>query len=281
MSHASLAAAALALTLAGGTVLADSLPATLSTPGGDLAYLKAGSGAPLVIVHGVGGHKEEWQGVMAALSDTHTVYAIDMLGFGGSSREAPDLSMAAQAGALMALMDAEGIGKADLLGNSVGGWVTASFAADHPDRVGKLILADVAGFKAMFEGAPAVNFFPTTVEEMEKLLQTVLYSDFAHTREFAEAALARLQESGEPAIAERLFAGLVGSPKLEEVLPRIAVPTLILWGREDRLFPVALADYLAGMTPGAKVELIDKAGHFPQVDNPEAFIAAVKGFLSE
>jgi triacylglycerol lipase len=269
-----------ALCLGSGSGLrAEVTSGSVVAPGGTMVYLKSGSGPALVIVHGVGGHKEDWQGVMAALSGARTVYAVDMLGFGGSTRDAPDLTMAAQSAALLALMDAEGIAKADLLGNSVGGWVTATLAADHPDRVDRLILADVAGFKAMFEGEPPVNFFPGTLEEMQKLLSYVLYSDFAQTPEFAAQALAALQASGEPAIAGTLFAGLGASPRLEEVLPKITVPTLVIWGAEDKLFPVALAPYLTGLTPGATSVIIEKAGHFPQVDNPEAFIAAVKAFL--
>ncbi len=281
---ASLVAAALAVmtpfTLTGGSALAD-VPAaqTLTTPSGKLAYLKSGSGPAIVIVHGVGGHKEDWVGVMDALSGARTVYAIDMIGFGGSDRDAPDLSMTAQADAILALLDAEKIGKADLLGNSVGGWATATFAAAHPDRVGRLVVADIAGFKAMFEGEPPVNFFPETQEEMEKLLKTVLYSDFAHTPEFAAKALAALDASGERSIVPRLFPGLVSSPKLEEVLPQITVPTLVVWGQEDKLFPVALGPYLTGLIPDATLVTVEKAGHFPQVDNFDGFMAAIKPFL--
>jgi len=134
------------------------------------AYSKAGHGPALVIVHGVGGHKEDWRGVMAAMAPTHTVYAVDMLGFGGSSRDAADMGMKAQANALLALLDDQKIQKADIIGNSVGGWAAATFAASHPDRVKRLILVDPAGFRAMFEGAPPANLFPNSVEEMRKLL---------------------------------------------------------------------------------------------------------------
>jgi dienelactone hydrolase len=70
-----------------------------------LAYVQSGSGPAVVIVHGVGGHKEDWQGVAAALANTHTVFAIDMLGFGESSKTGDDLSMPVQAAAIKALLD--------------------------------------------------------------------------------------------------------------------------------------------------------------------------------
>lgn len=243
------------------------------------AYLKAGQGPALMIVHGVGGHKEDWQGVMAAMAPTHTVYAVDMLGFGGSSRGAPDLGMTAQANALLALMDQQKILQADILGNSVGGWVSATFAASHPDRVKRLILVDPAGFRAMFEGQPPVNLFPNSVEEMRKLLSFVLVKPETQTDAFAASAFAQFQASGEKTIEARFGPQLFQSARLEDVMPKIKAQTLVIWGRDDRLFPVALAPYITSLTPGATSTVIDNASHFPQVDNPTAFTAAMKTFL--
>lgn len=274
-----MSAVVLAAAMTGAVPAVAQVAGTLDAGGATLAYLKQGSGPALVIVHGVGGHKEDWAGVSAALSADHTVYAIDMLGFGGSSRDAPDLTMAAQAGAIKALLDAEGVTSADLIGNSVGGWVTATFAATYPAMTDQLVLVDPAGFAAMFEGAPPVNLFPETQDEMKALLDHVLASDFAHTDKFAAQALAALDASGERSLAPRLFPALVASDKLEAVMPKITAPTLVIWGEADKLFPVALAPYIGSLTPGAVVEIIPGAAHFPQIDQPEAFIAVVDGFL--
>lgn len=244
-----------------------------------LAFLKAGRGPALVIVHGVGGHKEDWQGVMAAMSATHTVYAIDMLGFGSSSRDAANLGMAAQANAVLALLDHEHIQRADILGNSVGGWVSATFAAAHGDRVNRLIIADPAGFRAMFERQPPVNLFPNNVAEMRDLLSYVLVAPDTQTDAFAAAAFAKFQASGEKSIEARLGPQLYQSEKLEDVMPRIKASTLVIWGEKDKLFPAALAPYIAGLTPGARSVIIDNASHFPQIDNLGAFNGAVQAFL--
>jgi triacylglycerol lipase len=252
---------------------------TRNVSGNTLAYLKDGTGPAVVIVHGVGGHKEDWKAVVEQLGKSHTVYAIDMLGFGGSSRNAPELGMAAQADALKGLLDQEGITTADLIGNSVGGWVTATFAATDPDRVGKLVIVDPAGFEAMFQGEPPVNLFPDDVGQMEKLLSFVLHSDFAHTRAFAEQAFTAFTASGEKTIVPRLWPGLTNSPRLETLLPKIKAPTLVIWGKEDKLFPVTLAPYITGLTPGATSVLIDNASHFAHIDQPAAFISAVSEFL--
>jgi len=245
------------------------------------AYLKAGHGPALVIVHGVGGHKEDWQGVMAAMAATHTVYAVDMLGFGGSSRSAADMGMNAQANALLALLDHEHIQRADILGNSVGGWVSATFAAAHPDRVDRLIVVDPAGFRAMFEGQPPVNLFPNSAAEMRALLSYVLVKPETQTEAFAEAAFAKFQASGEKSIEARFGPQLFQSAKLEEVMPRIKAKTLVVWGQNDKLFPVALAPYITGLTPGAQSALVANASHFPQIDNPSEFTGVVQSFLKQ
>jgi pimeloyl-ACP methyl ester carboxylesterase len=270
--------------LSGATVISNtptSAPraATLQVAGQTVAYLKQGSGPAVVIVHGIGGRKEDWQATMATLAGKRTVYAVDMIGFGGSSKTGADITIRSQVEAVRALLDAEGVAKASLIGNSVGGWVTATFASVYPARTDKLVLVDAAGFKAMFEGPSPVNFYPDTVADMRKLLSYVLVSPATQTQEFAERALAGLNASGDKLAAEAVFKGMFASPRLEEVMPGISAPTLVLWGAQDKLFPPAIADLVTGNIRGAKKLLIDNAGHFPQLDNPAAFHKAVTDFL--
>jgi triacylglycerol lipase len=253
---------------------------TLTVVDKTLAYYELGQGPAAVIVHGVGGHKEDWRGVAEELAKTHHVFAIDMLGFGGSSKTGDDLSMQVQASAILALLDAHKIGKAAFIGNSVGGWVTATFAAAHPERVSKLVLIDAAGFKAMFEGAPPVNFDPGSPAEMDTLIRFVINSKVADTPGLAARAYAAYVSSGEKGISATWGKSLVISPRLEEVFPKITAPTLVLWGGDDKLFPSVLAGVFAGQIKGATSHLIPDAGHFPQIDNPEATIAAITAFLN-
>ncbi len=248
--------------------------------GGDTqAYFKTGSGPAIVVVHGVGGHKEDWRRVAEALADDHTVYAVDMLGFGGSSRDCKDLQISTQAAAIQALLAKDSIATAKLVGNSVGGWVAATFAANYPEMTEKLVIIDPAGFEAMFQGEPPVNLFPDDVAQMKKLLSYVIHSEFAHTDEFAAQAFAGFQASGEKSIVPVLWPGLFGSARLEAILPKVQAPTLVIWGKEDKLFPVALCPYLTSLTPGAKSVVIEDASHFPHVDQPAALIRQLDGFL--
>jgi triacylglycerol lipase len=252
---------------------------TLSIEADSLAYLKSGTGPAVIIVHGIGGHKEDWREIMRALASRQTVYAIDMMGFGASSKTSAEITIATQVGAISALMTAEKLEKTDLIGNSVGGWVAAQFAATHAESTRRLVLVDAAGFEAMFEGPPPANFYPGTVEEMQKLLSLVRYSDLAHTRGFAERALKSLEASGDAQAAERVFQGLFVSPRLEELMPKITTPTLVVWGAEDKLFPPVIANLVHGGIKGSSTVLIPKASHFPHIDNPESFLAAVTDFL--
>jgi len=253
---------------------------SIETPSGRLSFLQAGSGPAVVVIHGIGGHKEDWTSLMMALSSSHTVYAIDMIGFGQSAKTASEITIRSQAGAVLSLLDAEDCKRADIIGNSVGGWVAAMIAASHPSRVGRLVLVDAAGFKAMFEGPPPVNFYPQTVAEMETLLSFVRHDPQTHTKAFAEMALTAAQASGDAETAERVGNGMFMSERLEDLADRIAAPTLVIWGAEDRLFPPVIADLVAGHIKGAEKLLIPAASHFPQLDNPSAFNAAVAAFLA-
>ena len=244
-----------------------------------LAYNEMGSGPAVVIIHGVGGHKEDWQGVADALAKSHHVFASDMLGFGASSKTGDDLSMPVQAAAIKALLDAHKIAKSDFVGNSVGGWVATTFAATYPDAVAKLIIIDAAGFKAMVEGAPPVNFDPGDGHEMQKLINITINGPVAKMPGLAQKAFDAYVASGEKAIAAIWGKSLFLSPRLEELFPKVKAPTLVLWGADDKLFPAVLCDVFAAQIAGARGQKIAGAGHFPQIDQPETTIAAISAFL--
>ena len=251
----------------------------LNVEGKKLAYLEMGTGPAVVIIHGVGGHKEDWKGVAAALSATHHVFAIDMLGFGESSKTGEDLSMPVQAAAIKALLESHGIAKADIVGNSVGGWVATTFAATYPERVRKLIIIDAAGFKAMFEGPPPVNFDPNNADEMQKLIDFTINGPVAKTPGLAQHAFDAYVSSGEKAITATWGKSLYASTRLEALFPKVKAPTLVLWGADDKLFPSVLCSAFSAQIPGSTCHMIPGAGHFPQIDQPDATIKAIADFL--
>lgn len=257
--------------------------ADFSFDGHRVACLRQGAGPHVVIVHGIGGRKEDFLPVIGALAAHHTVHAIDMVGFGQSSKDSPTITIGLQVAAVRALLEQRGIARAHLVGNSLGAWVVATLAAAHPEAVDRLVLIDAAGLKITLAGPPPVRFAPETVEQMQQLLRTVLDAPFAQTAEFAAQALAAFQHSGEATTLAKLFAGFAAPDRsdrpLDDLLPAIASPTLVVWGVNDRLFPAALADLVAGGIAGSRKVLIEGASHFPQVDNPVALSAALLDFL--
>jgi pimeloyl-ACP methyl ester carboxylesterase len=163
--------------------------------------------------------------------------------------ESPGGRVPSEAAAL-ALLDEHKISQAAVVGNSVGGWVAATFAGSCPGRVSKLILIDVAGFKAMFEGPPPVNFDPGSPAEMQKLIDITINSSVARTPGIADKAYRAYVSTGERGIAAVWAKSVFVSPRLEEVLPKISAPTLVLWGADDKLFPSVLAGVIAGQIRG-------------------------------
>ena len=257
------------------------LTATLN--GQTVSFLKAGSGPALVIIHGLGGHKEDFKQVVQILSAHYTVYAPDMLGFGGSSRTAPSVGPNAQAASVKALLEHEHLTSAYIAGNSAGGWAAATFAQNYPAMTRKLVLIDPAGLKVTLSGPPPVNFAPNTVEEMHALIAATIASPFAQTAEFATKALAGFKTSGEAASLGKLFTDFQGPANtdkvLDDILPNVKAPTLVVWGEKDGLFPVALADVVVSETPGATKIIIPGASHFSQIDDPVALSKALSDFF--
>lgn len=253
---------------------------TIAVDGKSLAFVEGGSGPAVVIIHGVGGHKEDWKGVAEALAASHHVFAIDMLGFGQSSKSGDDLSMPVQAAAIKALLEKRGVATADIVGNWVGGWVATTFAATYPQSVRRLIIIDPAGFKAMFEGPPPVNFDPNSVEEMQKLIDITINGPVARTPGLAQRAYQTYVSSGEKAISATWGKSLYASPRLETLFPKVKAPTLVLWGVNDRLFPSALCSVFSAQIAHAVCQTLPDAGHFPQIDQPQATIDAIARFLS-
>jgi pimeloyl-ACP methyl ester carboxylesterase len=136
-------------------------------------------------VHGIGGRKEDFLPVIDALAARFTVYAIDMVGFGHSSKDSASITTGLQVQAVRALLTQLGLARSRLIGNSLGAWVVAVMAALQPELADRLVLIDAAGLKVTLSGPPPVNFAPDTVQEMHVLLATVLDAPFAQTPEFA------------------------------------------------------------------------------------------------
>ena len=250
--------------------------------------LEAGEGAPLLFLHGAGGIRL-WEGALPLLARRFRVYAPLLPGFGESTGlelldDQLDLVLHA-----FDVVDALGLERPAILGESMGGWIAAEMAALRPKEVGRLVLAAPIGLWR--DEAPVADMFGMTTPELVPYLfhdqgsiaaqrmmgVSALLSDKDDRTEEQVEFLIGLAR-GFRTVAKFLFP--IPESGLERRLPRITAPTLLLWGRQDRLVPPLYGDIFAERIPGARLETIDEAGHLLLLERPDQVAAAVTRFLA-
>jgi pimeloyl-ACP methyl ester carboxylesterase len=235
-------------------------------------YREAGSGPAVLITHGYSATSYMWRDTLDHLADRHHAIAWDIRGHGGSDSPEDPTRYTRQASLddMAALLDQAGAADAILIGHSLGGYLSLSFLAEHPQRVAALVLVGTgpgyrnpdarAGWNEQAEGR--ARFF-------EKNGLNGLETPAAHGGEHRSAEGLALAARG----ILTQHDGVV-----MERLPQIQVPTLIIVGDNDTPFRGA-SDYMEKRIPGARQVVIDGAGHMPNIDQPDAFRKALETFL--
>ncbi len=240
-------------------------------------YLEAGQGPVLILIHGLGSSASVWRDDIDLLAASYRVIALDLPGYGKSDRPKADYSVEYQAGAVKEFIEALGVDKVTLAGNSLGGWIAALVALDSPDKVSRLVLVDSAGLRR--EAARTdVPLNPATREE-EKALLLALFADKAKVTESLLNEQWDYRKDVRSTVQATMESFKTKAPFLDSRLRDIKVPTLIIWGKQDLLVPLDIADRFARGIRGSKLIVIDNAGHLPQVEQPKAFTRAVKVFV--
>jgi pimeloyl-ACP methyl ester carboxylesterase len=260
-----------------------------------MRYLRAGSGPPLLLVHGLLGYSFSWRFTIPALAQHSSVYAVDLLGTGFSDRPPGlDCSFKASAQRLLGFMDKAGLASCDLLGTSHGGAIAMMAAALAPDRFRRLILVAPVNPWSL-HGQHLVGFLsnPLVAPLFLNLAPRVRILDgFYHRRMFGDPRRIppdslegyrkpmRIPGSYEYGLAV-LRSWNRDLRELESVLPRIAhIPTLLIWGSLDSAVDSAAAAQLKQRFRQCRVMMFDGVGHLPYEEVPEEFNRAVAGFLS-
>jgi pimeloyl-ACP methyl ester carboxylesterase len=261
----------------------------LDAAGWRVRYVRAGSGPPVVLLHGFASSIYTWSETLPALAAAHDVVALDFPGFGGTETR-PTLTADDLARVVPAVTDGLGLGAYDLVGHSLGGAIAAVTAAAHPQRVRRLVLVDAAGFNLAASDRPAVvralGAVPTRVFELLPLqrpstmlgLRQVFHDDRLLTRERMDEYLAPMVRPGTAAALRSLLTSREGLDVPAEIA-RIRQPTLVIWGRDDRWIEVSHAARFTAAIPGARTALLDGCGHMPQEERPADFVRLVLGFL--
>lgn len=257
-----------------------------------LRYVRAGHGSPVVLVHGFGSSLYTWKDVIPGLAADHDVVALDLPGFGLSDHPS-DLSVEELPRAVLGLMDRLGVARAALVGNSLGGGVCAMAAGAHPDRVSALVLVDSAGYNlgptehpalvrlTMGPAGALVSLLPGKRLVVESALRQVFHDPSLVTPERVAEYLQGATRPGAFASIRSLGDSLHDRGSLvQEALPRVKVPTLVIWGGDDRWIPLAHADRFAAAVAGARKVVIDDCGHVPQEEKPAVVLRLLREFLA-
>ena len=238
---------------------------------------------PLVLVHGFMGGAAQWEAQVAALSPQRPVIALDLPGFGAANHVAPIDSIEGFANWVVSELDAQGVGRFDLLGHSMGGMIVQEVVRLVPERVGKLILyatGSVGVLPGRFETI-AESKARTKADGAEVTARRIAATWFLAREAAAEypACAAIAEKSGLPAILSGLAAmqGWSG----EDHLAAIGVRTLILWGDRDRTYPWSQTERLWRTIPDASLAVVPGCAHAVHMEWPQLFNMAVGGFLAE
>lgn len=258
--------------------------------------LEAGSGDPLILLHGIGGHAETFSRNVVPLSANFHVYAIDLLWHGFSSKPLlTDLETIPRfIDHLLDFMDAAGIESAHVEGESLGGWLAMRLALWHPERVRRLILNTTAGWP--IDGKPSLP--PGLAERSMATIQNVNRDTIRNRMEWLVADKSRITDEiveiryriwSDPETRqalENLFrAHLVdGTPKVKydvhpDEIKKIAAPTMVLWTEHNPGDGPDVGRDIASHIPGSVFECINDAGHWPQFEKPEEHDRIVTDFL--
>ena len=247
--------------------------------GRSLRYYDVGSGPPLVLVHGVGGDADQWCFCLAAFSAKHRVIAVDLPGFGRSDKPAMDYRIAHFVDALAALVKSLGLPPAHLLGHSLGGWIVASYALARPQDVRSLILNDAVGLDEGASPLP-VDLHLTTRENLRKAFEAMFFDQGKVSDALVDLAYGLHRSRGDaPTIDSVLRTLAAPDEKLDGRLASIRVPALLVWGEDDRIAPLAMAEAFRRGLPDAGLATIARCGHLPCIEQPEAFGESVVRFL--
>lgn len=251
--------------------------------GQKIQYVEAGSGPTVILLHGLGGSWQSWHFNIAALAEKYHVVVPDQIGFGKSDKPFVNYRIRTYVDFLDQFCKQLKIERATLVGNSMGGWIATMFTASFPDRVDKLVLEDAAGYAPPkdFDTRVYWGLNPTTREGMKVLLAKVFYNKAFQTDAFIDQSIAARLAAGDGYTINSVTESIIrGEDFLDDIAKTIKRPTLIIWGRQDGLVPLAEGERFNKDIAGSKMFVIDQCGHVPNLEKPGEFNAAVLKFLA-
>jgi len=280
----------------------------VTLPTGSRVYYERAGRRPagedaILLLHGIAHSTRAWATTIPALAASHQVIALDLPGCGLSDKPDTDYSLGAQAAAVRYVLDALKVRRVTVVGHSLGGGVGMTFAYTYPERVGRMALVSSGGLGREIHPLFRLATLPLAPEWV---MRAVFAPTLRMPRNFVVTGLANTGRSPfyykggdhgdevadlllpmEDPAAQRAFLGMLRSAsnvagQAISALDRIgaaACPALIIWGRDDAVFPVAHARRAARLVPGSRLEVFPRCGHFPQLEAPGRFVAVLTDWL--
>jgi pimeloyl-ACP methyl ester carboxylesterase len=264
--------------------------------GTEVNYVEMGSGEPAILVHGLGGSWQNWLDNIPHLARHHRVIALDLPGFGDSQTPSWEATIENYGRLLHDFCEKIGVGSCNLVGSSMGGFISTELAINEPQRVDRLVLVSAAGITyarlrrepmsalGRVTRAAAPLAFRYRMEGLRRpWLRHLAYRGLVYDPRGIRKEL--LWEITHPALQAESFyeamtnlAGYDSRHRLEE----IEVPTLVVWGRNDRVVPSnAAPEYQRLIGENARLEVFARCGHLPMLERPVRFNRLMDSFLAE
>jgi pimeloyl-ACP methyl ester carboxylesterase len=271
--------------------------AHVSIHGHEMAYRKEGEGPALLLLHGIAGSSRTWRDVIPHLTARFTVIAPDLMGHGLSEKPVGDYSLGSFASGIRDLLEVLDIDHASVVGQSFGGGVAMQLAYQHPELCDRLVLVDSGGlgrevsWMLRFMTLPGSEYlmpviFPRFVRDWGDSLFRSINNRGVRLSRITEmwSAYASLAESeNRQAFARTIRAVIDPGGQTVSAMDRLylasPMPTLIIWGDRDDIIPVSHAHAAHQAIPGSRLVIIEGAGHFPQIEEPDQFVNALVNFI--
>ena len=264
-------------------------PKTVGAEGVETSYLEAGSGPPVLMMHGSGpgvSGTANWQYNIPVLAEKFHVLAPDIVGFGATERPTDIVySLRAWTDHVWAFLDALGIEKTAIVGNSLGGRIALQMATDRPERISRMVLMGSPGVgMSLTEGLQALRAYEPSHDAMRALLRNYFAVD--PTLITDELVTIRYEASVADGAYEA-YRAMFFDPRhkgselgiTEQEVRAIATPALLVHGREDKVVPLSVSVSMLDLLPNADLHVFSHCGHWTQIERADEFSALVKDYL--
>jgi len=271
---------------------------TIRLHGHDVAYRLAGEGPALVLVHGIAGSSTTWTATLPHLTDRYTVIAPDLLGHGESAKPRGDYSLGAYASGVRDLLVALGYDHVTVVGHSLGGGIAMQFAYQFPQRCERLVLVSSGGLGKDVTPLLRSLALPGAEFVVPLVLHRQIHDGIASVRRFLgnlglkgnlrSEEIWRAYDSLTDAAAQRAFVHTVRSvidlsgqrvSARDRLYLASEIPTMVVWGAQDRIIPVEHALAACELMPGCRLEVFERSGHFLTREEPVRFAQVLTDFV--